>query len=196
MARRGDTRSPSPTGSYGSSSRHSRRNEDRSRKHRAEQDRSHRRRSRSRSQEVCAIRFCYQLTHEEANKHFQRSKDSRYAHGRRNRSTERRIDRRDEDSYRPSAGRRERSRERRRSRERSPGRDQRRHSRDRDRDRERDYRDRRDDSRERNRRRYDGTVEDRRKREDSRDRQARGHSSKEAEVICVYLYPPEPILSC
>ncbi|KAI9686016.1 MAG: pre-mRNA processing RNA-helicase [Bathelium mastoideum] len=115
MARRGDTRSPSPTES--SYSRRSRREDDRyarDRKH----DRGYRYRSRSRS----PGRRPYEQNHR-----------------RRERSYDRRGSRRDEDTYRSS--RRDRSRER--ARERSPVRDRRHRSRDRDyRDRRDESRDR------------------------------------------------------
>ncbi|RAL00370.1 DEAD/DEAH box RNA helicase [Aspergillus ibericus CBS 121593] len=137
MARHGDTRSPSPVGSTYSSSRRSRRDDDRYERRR-DDGRSYRR---SRSPE-------------------RRYRD-RDAYRRRDRSLDRRDDYRDEDSYRPN--RRERSRDRRRSRDRD---DHRRRSRDRDyrsrRDDSRDrarrrtddsadlkYKSRRDDSRDR-----------------------------------------------
>lgn len=88
-------------------------------------------------------------------------------HGRDRNSYRRRdrsLDRRDEDTYRPS--RRDRSRERRRSRDRDNGRDYRRRSRD------KDFRARRDDSRDRDRRRPDDSADLKLKsrRDDSRDR--------------------------
>ncbi|PWY83197.1 P-loop containing nucleoside triphosphate hydrolase protein [Aspergillus sclerotioniger CBS 115572] len=115
MARHGDTRSPSPVGSTYSSSRRSRRDDDRYERSRRDDGRGYRR---SRSPE-------------------RRYRD-RDAYRRRDRSLDRRDDHRDEDSYRPS--RRERSRDRRRSRDRD---DHRRRSRERDyRSRREDSRDR------------------------------------------------------
>ncbi|KAF2233576.1 P-loop containing nucleoside triphosphate hydrolase protein [Viridothelium virens] len=115
MARRGDTRSPSPTES--SYSRRSRREDDRYARDR-KFDRGHRYRSRSRSGD---------------RKHH----DQDYR--RRDRSYDKRGGRRDDDAYRSS--RRDRSRDR--ARERSPLRDRRHRSRDRDyRDRRDDSRDR------------------------------------------------------
>ncbi|KAL9094290.1 MAG: hypothetical protein Q9165_003430 [Trypethelium subeluteriae] len=115
MARRGDTRSPSPTES--SYSRRSRREDDRYAKDR-KYERGHRYRSRSRSGD---------------RKHH----DQDYRRG--DRSYDKRGGRRDDDAYRSS--RRDRSRDR--ARERSPLRDRRHRSRDRDyRDRRDDSRDR------------------------------------------------------
>ncbi|KZF26388.1 P-loop containing nucleoside triphosphate hydrolase protein [Xylona heveae TC161] len=121
MARRADSRSPSPAG------KRSQRGDDRYERDRRDDGKHYRRRSRSRSPDR---RY--------------RDRDSR----RRDRSLDWR-DRRDEDSYRPS--RRDRSRERRRSRDRDVGRDRRYRSRERDyRDRRDDSRERarrrRDDS--------------------------------------------------
>ncbi|EON61350.1 hypothetical protein W97_00564 [Coniosporium apollinis CBS 100218] len=142
MARGGNTRSPSPTGS--SYSRRSRRDDDRPARDRRDDVRSYRRRSRSRSPD-------------------RRYRD-RDAYRRADRPVDRRDDRRDDRDNRSS--RRDRSRERRRSRERSPDRERRRRSRD------RDYRDRRDDSRDRDRARRDAPPDSRPKprREDSRER--------------------------
>ncbi|PYI03278.1 P-loop containing nucleoside triphosphate hydrolase protein [Aspergillus sclerotiicarbonarius CBS 121057] len=118
MARHGDTRSPSPVGSTYSSSRRSRRDDDRYERRR-DDGRSYRR---SRSPE----------------RRYRDHDRDRDAYRRRDRSLDRRDDYRDEDSYRPS--RRERSRDRRRSRDRD---DHRRRSRDRDyRSRREDSRDR------------------------------------------------------
>ncbi|KAJ5777449.1 Pre-mRNA-processing ATP-dependent RNA helicase prp5 [Penicillium odoratum] len=143
MARHGDTRSPSPVGSTHSSKR-SRRDDDRYDRSRRDEGRSYRR---SRSPEITLQRRY-------------RGRDNgrdRPSYRRRDRS----LDRRDEDTYRPT--RRERSRDRRRSRERD---DFRRRSRD------RDYRPRRDDSRDRDRRRTDDSADlkSKSRREDSRDR--------------------------
>ncbi|OGM44063.1 pre-mRNA-processing ATP-dependent RNA helicase PRP5 [Aspergillus bombycis] len=143
MARHGDTRSPSPVGSTYSSSRRSRRDDDRYERSRRDDGRSYRR---SRSPEK---RF--------------RDRD-RDSYRRRDRSLDRRADYRDEDTYRPS--RRDRSRDRRRSRDRDEDRDYRRRSRD------RDFRSRRDDSRDRARRRTDDSADLKHKsrRDDSRER--------------------------
>ncbi|KAE8147410.1 Pre-mRNA-processing ATP-dependent RNA helicase prp5 [Aspergillus avenaceus] len=147
MARHGDTRSPSPVGSTYSSSRRSRRDDDRYERSRRDDARSYRR---SRSPEK---------------RYRERERDrDRDSYRRRDRSIDRRPDYRDEDSYRPS--RRDRSRDRRRSRDRDDDRDYRRRSRD------RDYRSRRDDSRDRARRRTDDSADLKHKsrRDDSRDR--------------------------
>ncbi|KAF7117550.1 hypothetical protein CNMCM5793_006602 [Aspergillus hiratsukae] len=143
MARHGDTRSPSPVGSTYSSSRRSRRDDDRYEKSRRDDGRSYRR---SRSPE---------------RRYRDRDRDS---YRRRDRSVDRRDDHRDEDSYRPS--RRDRSHDRRRSRDRGDDRDHRRKS------RERDYRSRRDDSRDRARKRTDDSADLKHKsrRDDSRTR--------------------------
>ncbi|KAL4914170.1 hypothetical protein BDW62DRAFT_191041 [Aspergillus aurantiobrunneus] len=149
MARHGDTRSPSPVGSTYSSSRRSRRDDDRYERKR-DDARSYRR---SRSPE---------------RRYRERDRDrDRDTYRRRDRS----LDRRDEDGYR----RRDRSRDRRRSRDRDHDRDYRRRSRSRD----RDYRSRRDDSRDRARRRTDDSADLRHKsrRDDSRDR-TRGSEPK------------------
>ncbi|KAB8238821.1 DEAD/DEAH box RNA helicase [Aspergillus alliaceus] len=147
MARHGDTRSPSPVGSTYSSSRRSRRDDDRYERSRRDDGRSYRR---SRSPEK---RY--------RERERERDRDS---YRRRDRSLDRRADYRDEDTYRPS--RRDRSRDRRRSRDRDDDRDYRRRSRD------RDYRSRRDDSRDRARRRTDDSADLKHKsrRDDSRER--------------------------
>ncbi|PKY07511.1 P-loop containing nucleoside triphosphate hydrolase protein [Aspergillus campestris IBT 28561] len=150
MARHGDTRSPSPVGSTYSSSRRSRRDDDRYERSRRDDGRSYRR---SRSPE---------------RRHRDHNRD-REAYRKRDRS----LDRRDDDSsYRP--GRRDRSRDRRRSKDRDDDRGFRRRSRD------RDYRSRRDDSRDRARRRRDDSADLKHKsrRDDSRDR-ARDSKSRE-----------------
>ncbi|KAE8353282.1 Pre-mRNA-processing ATP-dependent RNA helicase prp5 [Aspergillus coremiiformis] len=143
MARHGDTRSPSPVGSTYSSSRRTRRDDDRYERSRRDAGRSYRR---SRSPEK---------------RYRERDRDP---YRRRDRSLDRRADYRDEDTYRPS--RRDRSRDRRRSRDRDDDRDYRRRSRD------RDYRSRRDDSRDRARRRTDDSADLKHKsrRDDSRER--------------------------
>ncbi|KAE8549572.1 hypothetical protein EYB25_008094 [Talaromyces marneffei] len=150
MARRGDTRSPSPVGSTYSSSKRSRRDEDRFDRDGRDEGRPHRR---------------------------SRSPDRRYRDrdGYRRRDRDRSVDRRDrngyrdEHNYRPS--KRDRSRERRRSLDRRSDRDYRRRSRERERSHDRDNRSRRDDSRDRVRRHRDDSTDSRRKaRKDSRDR--------------------------
>ncbi|KOC17734.1 pre-mRNA-processing ATP-dependent RNA helicase PRP5 [Aspergillus flavus AF70] len=145
MARHGDTRSPSPVGSTYSSSRRSRRDDDRYERSRRDDGRSYRR---SRSPE----------------KRYRDRERDRDSYRRRDRSLDRRADYRDEDTYRPS--RRDRSRDRRRSRDRDDDRDYRRRSRD------RDFRSRRDDSRDRARRRTDDSADLKHKsrRDDSRER--------------------------
>ncbi|KAE8159956.1 Pre-mRNA-processing ATP-dependent RNA helicase prp5 [Aspergillus tamarii] len=145
MARHGDTRSPSPVGSTYSSSRRSRRDDDRYERSRRDDGRSYRR---SRSPE----------------KRYRDRERDRDSYRRRDRSVDRRADYRDEDTYRPS--RRDRSRDRRRSRDRDDDRDYRRRSRD------RDFRSRRDDSRDRARRRTDDSADLKHKsrRDDSRER--------------------------
>ncbi|CAG8211740.1 unnamed protein product [Penicillium olsonii] len=174
MARRGDTRSPSPVGSTYSSSRR-RREDDRYDRSRRDDGRSYRR---SRSPEVSQ-------THSQPTLHRQvadlGNSQRRYRGGRGDprdrdgyRRRDRSVDRRDEDSYRPP--RRERSRDRRRSRDRND---------DRDYHRDRDIRPRRDDSRERDRRRADDSADVRPKfrRDDSRDRaSSRRSMSKSREV--------------
>ncbi|KAL4796414.1 hypothetical protein BDV19DRAFT_81281 [Aspergillus venezuelensis] len=151
MARRGDTRSPSPVGSTYSSSRRSRRDDDRYERKR-DDGRSYRR---SRSPE---------------RRYRDRDRDS---YRRRDRSVDRRDSHRDDDGYR----RRDRSRDRRRSRDRDYDRDYRRRSRSRD----RDYRSRRDDSRDRARRRTDDSADLKHKsrRDDSRDQRGSELQSRE-----------------
>ncbi|KAL4934782.1 hypothetical protein BDV06DRAFT_208278, partial [Aspergillus oleicola] len=151
MARRGDTRSPSPVGSTYSSSRRSRRDDDRYERKR-DDGRSYRR---SRSPE---------------RRYRDRDRDS---YRRRDRSIDRRDSHRDDDGYR----RRDRSRDRRRSRDRDYDRDYRRRSRSRD----RDYRSRRDDSRDRARRRTDDSADLKHKsrRDDSRDPRGSEPQSRE-----------------
>ncbi|KAL4905845.1 hypothetical protein BDW74DRAFT_177545 [Aspergillus multicolor] len=155
MARHGDTRSPSPVGSTYSSSRRSRRDDERYERKR-DDGRSYRR---SRSPE---------------RRYRDRDRD-RELYRRRDRSVDRRDSHRDEDGYR----RRDRSRDRRRSRDRDHDRDYRRRSRSRD----RDYRSRRDDSRDRARRRTDDSADLKHKsrRDDSRDR-TRGPEPKSREA--------------
>ena len=163
MARHGDTRSPSPVGSTYSSSRRSRREDDRYERSRRDDGRSYRR---SRSPEVCRAHlrdrpviesnFSVPTQRRYRDRDYGRDRDSYRRH-------DRSIDPRDEDSYRPS--RRDRSRDRRRSRDRDDDRDYRRRSRD------RNYRARRDDSCDRDRRRPDDSADLKYKsrREDSRD---------------------------
>ena len=93
-------------------------------------------------------------------KRYREREHDRDSYRRRERSVDRRNDRRDEDSYRPSR------RDRRRSRDRDDDRDYRRRS------REREYRSRRDDSRDRIRRRADDSTDLKHKprRDESRDR--------------------------
>ncbi|RDW76372.1 DEAD/DEAH box RNA helicase [Aspergillus mulundensis] len=155
MARHGDTRSPSPVGSTYSSSRRSRRDDDRY-EWKRDDGRSYRR---SRSPE---------------RRYRDRDRD-RESYRRRDRSVDRRDSHREEDGYR----RRDRSRDRRRSRDRDRDRDYRRRSRSRD----RDYRSRRDDSRDRARRRTDDSADLKHKsrRDDSRDR-TRGSEPKSREA--------------
>ncbi|KAI9376749.1 hypothetical protein BJX61DRAFT_488211 [Aspergillus egyptiacus] len=158
MARHGDTRSPSPVGSTYSSSRRSRRDDDRYERSKRDDGRSYRR---SRSPE---------------RRYRERDRDrDRDSYRRRDRSLDRRDDR-DDDGYR----RRDRSRDRRRSRDRDHGRD---YYRRRSRSRDRDYRSRRDDSRDRARRRTDDSADLKHKsrRDDSRDR-ARGPEPKSRET--------------
>lgn len=162
MARGGNTRSPSPTGS--SYSRRSRRDDDRPARDRRDDVRSYRRRSRSRSPDVCHSTVVHAVNGKADLRFSQRRYRDRDAYRRADRPVDRRDDRRDDRDNRSS--RRDRSRERRRSRERSPDRERRRRSRD------RDYRDRRDDSRDRDRARRDAPPDSRPKprREDSRER--------------------------
>ncbi|GAM41389.1 ATP-dependent RNA helicase [Talaromyces pinophilus] len=179
MARRGDTRSPSPVGSTYSSSKRSRRDEDRFDRDGRDEGRLHRR---SRSPDVSfqqrqrgtslMSNLNNQLTRDSQ---FQRRYRDRDGYRRRDRDRDRSVDRRDrngyrdEHNYRPS--KRDRSRERRRSLDRRSDRDYRRRSRERDRSRDRDNRSRRDDSRDRVRRHRDDSTDSRRKaRRDSRDR--------------------------
>ncbi|CEN62255.1 Putative Pre-mRNA-processing ATP-dependent RNA helicase prp5 [Aspergillus calidoustus] len=158
MARRGDTRSPSPVGSTYSSSKRSRRDDDRYERSKRDDGRGYRR---SRSPE------------RRYRERDPRDRD-RDTYRRRDRSIDRRDDHRDEDGYR----RRDRSRDRRRSRDRDYNHDYRRRSRSRD----RDYRSRRDDSRDRARRRTDDSADLKHKsrRDDSRDR-TRGLEPKSRE---------------
>ncbi|KAL4879511.1 hypothetical protein BJY04DRAFT_93609 [Aspergillus karnatakaensis] len=158
MARHGDTRSPSPVGSTYSSSRRSRRDDERHERKR-DDGRAYRR---SRSPE---------RRYRERERERDRDRDS---YRRRDRSLDRR-DHRDDDGYR----RRDRSRDRRRSRDRDHDRDYRRRSRSRD----REYRSRRDDSRDRPRRRTDDSADLKHKsrRDDSRDR-ARGSEPKSRDI--------------
>ena len=146
MARRGDTRSPSPTGSY--SSRRSRRGDDRDRKDRDRRDhgRHARKRSRSPGSDVSASPHPHGMATDP--KTIQRRYRDRDSHRDSYRREYRSPDRRDDRSYR---SRKDRSRERHRSlaRIRDIDRDRRRRSRD------RDYPDRRDDSRDQYRRRRD-----------------------------------------
>ena len=92
----------------------------------------------------------------------------RDSHRRRDRSVDRRDERRNEDVYRP--GRRDRSRERRRSRDRELGRENRRRS------GERDHRERRGDSRDQARRRRDDSTDSKRRsrREETKDQKSAG----------------------
>ncbi|KAL9107998.1 MAG: hypothetical protein Q9227_007213 [Pyrenula ochraceoflavens] len=141
MARRRDSRSPSPVGSSHSASKR-RRDDDRYEKGRG----GHRRRSRSRSPDVRPNKFWHACFANDIPQRRYRDHDrerdrdrNRDVYRRRDRSLDRRRDRRDDrredDAYRSS--RKERSRERRRSRDRE----------DRRRSRDRDYKYRRDDSR-------------------------------------------------
>lgn len=182
MARHGDTRSPSPVGSTYSSSKRSRRDEDRYERSRRDDGRSYRR---SRSPEVRSqhsvsggwSRFADSIPTQRRYRDRDRERDS---YRRRDRSLDRRDDYRDEDVYRPSRRdrSRERSRERRRSRDRDDGRDYHRRSHD------RDYRSRREDSRDRARRRRDDSTDSRRKyrRDDSRDRADKDAGTRSREV--------------
>ncbi|KAL3480268.1 hypothetical protein BJX99DRAFT_254858 [Aspergillus californicus] len=157
MARHGDTRSPSPVGSTYSSSRRSRRDDDRYERSKRDDGRSYRR---SRSPDLKQRRY--------------RERDRDRDRDPYRRPIDRRDDHRDDDSHR----RRDRSRDRRRSRDRDHGRDYRRRSRSRD----RDYRSRRDDSRDRARRRTDDSADLKHKSrlDDSRDR-TRGPEPKSRE---------------
>ncbi|KAK5958840.1 pre-mRNA processing RNA-helicase [Knufia fluminis] len=175
MARYADTRSPSPVGSTYSSSKRSRKDEDRYDRSRKDDDRHHRRRrSRSRSPEVRVDSSNNRRIGTDADWSQRRRRDydrdrerdrdrdrDRDHYRRRDRSLDRRHDDRydrDRDRY---SSRRERSRDRRRSRDR----DSRRLSRD------SDLRLKREDSRDRDRKRRDDSADSRkRKREDSRER--------------------------
>lgn len=185
MARHRDSRSPSPVGSFPSSSRRSRRDDDRYERSRRDDGRSYYRRSRSpevRSHETAVrqTRCDRLLTRFSAQRRYRDwDRDRDYDRGdyrRRDRSLDRRE--RGDDIYRPSKRdrSRDRSRERRRSRE-DESRDYRRRSRD------RDGRSRRDDSRDRYRRRRDDSTDSRRysRRDDSRDRET--DRSKEVRSI-------------
>ncbi|KAL1992343.1 hypothetical protein VTN49DRAFT_4375 [Thermomyces lanuginosus] len=169
MARHRDSRSPSPVGSFPSSSRRSRRDDDRYERSRRDDGRSYYRRSRS---------------PERRYRDWDRDRDyDRGDYRRRDRSLDRRE--RGDDIYRPSKRdrSRDRSRERRRSRE-DESRDYRRRSRD------RDGRSRRDDSRDRYRRRRDDSTDSRRysRRDDSRDRET--DRSKESSKPSTPAPPP------
>ena len=162
MARHGDSRSPSPVGSSYSSSRRSRRDDDRYEKTRRDDARPRRHRSRTRSPDVCRAtqNFAKSFTDLSLWQRRHRDRDYRYQ---RDRSRDRyRVD----DSYRSS--RRDRSRDRRRSRDRDNIRDHRKRSRD------RDFRPHDDDPRNRERRRRDDSDDSRRKRnDDSREQSGR-----------------------
>ncbi|EEA20595.1 DEAD/DEAH box RNA helicase [Talaromyces marneffei ATCC 18224] len=177
MARRGDTRSPSPVGSTYSSSKRSRRDEDRFDRDGRDEGRPHRR---SRSPDV-SFQQCRRSTSQmsysnnQLTRPLQHQRRYRDRDGYRRRDRDRSVDRRDrngyrdEHNYRPS--KRDRSRERRRSLDRRSDRDYRRRSRERERSHDRDNRSRRDDSRDRVRRHRDDSTDSRRKaRKDSRDR--------------------------
>ena len=171
MARRGDTRSPSPTES--SFSRRSRREDDRYTRDR-KYDRGHRYRSRSRSPDVRPYQFPYHRSIPSANLAFYQRKHPDQDYRRRDRSYDRRGGRRDDDVYRST--RRDRSRDR--VRERSPVRDRRHRS------RERDYRDRRDDSRDRAKRRREDSADSSRKarKDDSRVGPSKANGAKDIGV--------------
>ena len=171
MARRGDTRSPSPTES--SYSRRSRREDDRYVRDR-KYDRGYRYRSRSRSVDVSAVQSPGYWQSRFANSNFSQRRHHDQDYRRRDRSYDRRAGRRDEDSYRSS--RRDRSRDR--ARERSPVRDRRHRSRD------RDYRDRRDDSRDRLKRRREESANSSRKarKDDAKDAPSRVNGAKDLGV--------------
>ncbi|KAL8869259.1 MAG: hypothetical protein Q9174_004403 [Haloplaca sp. 1 TL-2023] len=157
MARHGDPRSPSPVGSSYSSSKRSRRDDDRHDRSRRDDGKSHRRRSRSRSPEASTVPSLSSHSKTANACNFQRRYRERDSRSHRDRSR----DRHEDDYYR--SGRRDRSRERRRSRDKDIGRDYRRKS------RERDSRVKRDDSRDRRRRRDVSTDSKRRDgRNDSR----------------------------
>ena len=182
MARHGDTRSPSPVGSSYSSSKRSRRDDDRYEKSRRDDrrdDRSYRRQSRSRSPEVYkSFKSALNSVTDSAQPRRRDRVRDRDSYRRRDRSIDRRYDRAD-DYYRSTRREHERSRERRHSRDRDDRRDDRRRSRD------RDYR-RRDDSRDRQRRKEDDPTDSRNKsrRDGSRDRLSnRGSLDSTKEVI-------------
>ena len=171
MPRHGDARSPSPVGSSYSSSKRSRRDDDRYERIRRDEGRSHRHRSRTRSPDVRSksrrMRHCSNASFLQRR---HRNRDYRHA---RDRSRDRYRDEdryRGDDTYRSSRRdrSRDRSRDRRRSRERDVVRDSRRRS------RERDARNCRDRSRERDRRRRDDSTDSRRRRrDDSKDSSAK-----------------------
>lgn len=191
MARRGDTRSPSPVGSTYSSSKRSRRDEDRYDRDGRDEGRPHRR---SRSPDVSLFqhqRGVFQLPYRDnqLTRNSQHQRRYRDRDGYRRRDRDRSVDRRDRNGYRDEhnykPSKRDQSRERQRSLERRSDRNYRRRSRERDRSRDRDNRSRRDDSRDRVRRRRDDSTDSRRKaRRDSRDNQdsaagSRGVSAQE-----------------
>lgn len=183
MARHGDTRSPSPVGSSYSSSKRSRRDDDRYERSRRDDDRVHRRKhSRSRSPEVSRP---FKITFGSYADlwPFQRRRDrdrDRGGHRRRDRSLDRRYDSRRDDDYHYS--RRDRSRDRRRSRDRD----------DRRRSRDRDARPRHDDPRDKDRRIRDESTDSRkRKRDSSRDRPAK----KDSIDVSAEVSPPQLRLS-
>ncbi|KAI9819927.1 MAG: pre-mRNA processing RNA-helicase [Pycnora praestabilis] len=182
MARHAHSRSPSPLGS--TTSKRSRRDDDRIDKDRKDDSRSHRRRTRSRSPDVSPRLLSMIGMANSKYNHVQRRYRERDSHRRRDRSIDRRDDRRDEDTYRP--GRRDRSRDRRRSRDRDVGRDRRRRSRS----RERDYRDRRDDSRDRARRRRDDSTDSKRKSRpnDSREKGVSKVSGVKAHEVSIHFH--------
>ena len=184
MARHGDTRSPSPVGSTYSSSRRPRREDDRYDRSRRDDGRGYRR---SRSPEVCSkrnihptretqIAQCSNCTSFKLQRRYRERDHGRDRDGYRRR--DRSVDRRDDDSYRPS--RRDRSRDRRRD----DDRDFRRRSRD------RDYRPRRDTSRDRERRRPDDTADLKHKsrRDDSRDRGVNRRSRSRTQEVCPSIF--------
>jgi ATP-dependent RNA helicase DDX46/PRP5 len=181
MARHGDTRSPSPVGSSYSSSKRSRKDEDRYRSRR-DDGRSHRHGTRSRSPEVrdtkarLATGQVSDFSHEQRRRR-DRDRD-RFEYRRRDHSVERRYDDR-----RGDYSRRDRSRDLKRSRDHD----------DRRRSRDRDIRPRRDDSRDRNRLSRDGSADSRRKRrrEDSPDRGVRKDSAHASHEVS----PLPPLLS-
>ncbi|KIV79327.1 hypothetical protein PV11_06893 [Exophiala sideris] len=174
MARHGDTRSPSPVGSSYSSSKRSRREEDRYERSRRDDDRGHRRRhSRSRSPD---------RRHRDRDRDRDRARDrDGDGYRRRDRSVDRRYDGRRDQDYHYS--RRERSRDRRQSRDR----DERRRNRD------RDTRSKRDDSRDKDRRLRDESTESKkRKREDSRERQTKRDANNVSREISKPSTPTAP----